>query len=296
MSRTRRHILALALLLIPVVASAHAHLKRSDPASGSRISTPPQLIRFWFSERPELSMTFISMKDASGKQITLGAPETDREDPLSISVRVSQALQAGRYTVFWRTAASDGHPSHGSFSFVVLTEIAPPGHTAVPQIGVVTDTGDGAAAAGSSTKAENGEDADAASSLSNSLSRTFSFVGLLALIGAIAFRTLVLPRARGPNAELTELMARRAAVLGLAASVLVIVSAFARIFLESQMMSAIPDMQTMSMADMAMHTRWGFALELELGSALVALVSFALAVRRVPGAWLVATMSAIVLA
>ena len=242
-------------------------------------------------------MTFISMKDASGKEITLGPPENDRGDPLELSVRVAQALQAGRYTVAWRTAASDGHPSHGTFGFVVLTEIAPPGHVAVPQAGAGTDTfGSGAAAAASSTNAENGEEADAASSVSNSLARTFSFVGLLALIGAVAFRTLVLPRARGMNPELTTLMARRAAVLGIAASVLVIVSAFARIFLESEMMSAMPDMQTMSMTDMAMHTRWGFALRLELGAAVVALVSFALAVRRVRGAWLVASISAIVLA
>jgi putative copper export protein len=45
-----------------------------------------------------------------------------------------------------------------------------------------------------------------------------------------------------------------------------------------------------------MHTRWGFALRLELGAALVAFVSFALATRRVRGAWLVASISAIVLA
>jgi copper transport protein len=241
-------------------------------------------------------MTLISMKDASGKEITLGSPERDRGDPLEVSVRVSPALQPGRYTVAWRTAASDGHPSHGSFSFVVLTGIAPPGHEVVPQTATVADTIGGAATAVSSTRAENEEEADAASSVSNSLARTFSFVGLLALIGVVAFRTLVLPRARGTNAELTELMVRGAAVLGLAASVLVIVSAFARIFLESRMMSAMPDMQTMSMADMAMHTRWGLAVELELGAALVALVSFALAVRRIRGAWLVATISAIVVA
>jgi copper transport protein len=297
MSRTRRLILALGLLLIPAVAWAHAHLKRSEPAAGSRINGPPQVIRFWFSERPEVSMTFVSMKDASGKEITLDPPENDRGDPLELSVRVNQALEAGRYTVAWRTAASDGHPSHGSFSFVVLTGIAPPGHAAVPQTGAATDTIGGAAvAAASSANPESVEDADAASSVSNSLARTFSFVGLLALIGAIAFRTLVLPRARGTKEELTALMARRTAVLGFTASVLVIVSAFARVFLESQMMSAMPDMQTMSMADMTMHTRWGVAVSLEFGAALLALVSFALAVRRIRGAWLVASISAIVLA
>ena len=242
-------------------------------------------------------MTFVSMKDPSGKEITLGPPENDRRDPLELSVRVNQALEAGRYTVAWRTAASDGHPSHGSFSFVVLTGIAPPGHAAVPQTGAVTDTiGEAAVAADSSANPENVEEADAASSVSNSLARTFSFVGLLALIGAIAFRTLVLPRTRGTNWEQTAWMARRAAVLGLAASVLVIVSAFVRIVLESQMMSEMPDMQTMSMTDMAMHTRWGVAVSLEFGAALVALVSFALAVRRIRGAWFVASISGIVLA
>jgi copper transport protein len=91
-------------------------------------------------------------------------------------------------------------------------------------------------------------------------------------------------------------MERRAAVLGFAASVLVILGALARINLEAEMMSAMPGMGTMSMTDMAMHTRWGFALRLELGAALVALVSFALAVWRFPVAWLVASISAIVLA
>jgi copper transport protein len=75
-----------------------------------------------------------------------------------------------------------------------------------------------------------------------------------------------------------------------------IISALTRLFLESEMMSAMPDMQTMSMTDMAMHTRWGFAVQLELGAASVALVSFALATRRRRGAWLFASIAAIVLA
>jgi len=230
-------------------------------------------------------MTFISMKDANGKECALATPENDRGDPLTVSVRVSQPLPAGRYTVAWRTAASDGHPSHGTFSFVVLTETAVSENGPVHQVGAATDT-----------VGENGEEADAASSTSNSLARTFSFVGLLVLIGATSFRMLVLSRARRINVAIMPLMERHAAVLGLAASVLVILSAFARIYLESEMMSAVPGMQTMSMTDMAMHTRWGFALRLELGAALVALVCFALAARRLRGAWLVASIAAIVLA
>lgn len=242
-------------------------------------------------------MTVISLKDANGKEFALASPENDGGDPLTVSLRVSQPLPAGSYTVAWRTAASDGHPSHGTFSFVVLATAVVPANGPVPQFGAAADTiVSGNAAAASSTSSENVEEADAASSISNSLARTFSFVGLLVLIGATTFRMLILPRAGEINTETRARMERRAAVLGLAASVLVILSALARIHLESEMMSAMPGMQTMTMTDMAMHTRWGFALRLELGAALVALASFELAVRRLRSAWLVATISAIVLA
>jgi copper transport protein len=289
---------ALGLLLSPVRASAHAHLKRSEPAAGSKLRSSPQLIRFWFSEAPELSMTSISLKDPNGRQFPLGPPESDRGDPLTISIHVSQPLPAGRYSVAWRTAASDGHPSHGTFSFVVLEEVGLPADAAAAsQLGATKDTltSENLTAA-SSTKVENEEEASEASSVTTSLARTLTFVGLLVLIGATTFRTLILPRARGISVDLNARMARRAAILGVAAGVLVIVTAFARLSLEAKMISAMPGMQTMSLTDMAMHTRWGFALRLELGAAFVVLVAFAHAAARIRGAWLVASLMAIVLA
>jgi copper transport protein len=295
MTRTLRFVLALAMLMCPARAWAHAHLKRSDPAAGSRLTSSPQLIRLWFSEQPELSMTFISMKDARGKAFALGPPERDRSDPLLVSVLVSEPLPAGRYAVAWQTAASDGHPSHGTFSFVVLTEAALPA-TGPAQLGAADSVGSHNPTVTASPRNEVTEEGNAASSASNSLARSMSFIALLALIGATAFRMLVLPRARAIKGEMRQQMERRTAVLGLTASVLVILSAIARIFLESEMMSGMPGMRTMSMMDMAMHTRWGFALRLELGAALVAAVSFILAARRLRGAWLVASISAIVLA
>src|SRR5882672_4336459 len=104
MSKTVRFVLALSalgLVLSPARASAHAHLKRSEPAAGSKVKSSPQLLRFWFSEAPELAMTRISLKDSNGKEFSLGQPESDRGDPLAVSIRVSQPLPAGRYTVAW---------------------------------------------------------------------------------------------------------------------------------------------------------------------------------------------------
>ena len=297
MSRRLWLALAFALVLCPAVAWAHAHLKRSEPVGGSRLTTSPQMIRLWFSERPEYSMTFVSLKDANGKLVPLSPPDIDPDNMLVIAVRILQLLPYGRYTVAWRTAGSDGHPSHGTFSFVVLTPRSVTAKGSGLQPEATTDTTAGTATtADSSTKSENEEESGAASSISNSLARTFSFVGLLVLIGVTTFRALVLPRAPGISVEMRVRMERRAAVLGLAASLLVIFGAFAKLLLESQMMSAMPDMHTMSMTDMAMHTRWGRGLRLELGMALVALLSFALATRRIRGAWFIATISAIVLA
>ncbi|HCU13014.1 MAG TPA: hypothetical protein DGB72_12895 [Gemmatimonadetes bacterium] len=294
MSRGVRLAVALVLVLCPVRAWAHALLKRSDPAAGSTIAASPQLIRLWFSEQPELRMTSVSLTDASGRAFALGAPAAEQGTPLGVSLRVSESLPPGRYIVSWRTAASDGHPTRGSFSFIVAPEASVSVHRPSPQAGTVATVSPNSTAS-SMGEVDEGV-AEASSSVSNSLARAFSFVGLLVLIGATTFRSLVLPRARGTSPDLAVRMERRAAVLGLTVSVLVILTAFARIGLESEMMAGVAGMKTMSMTDMTLHTRWGFALQLELGAALVALVSFALAIGRLRGAWTVASISAIVLA
>lgn len=296
MSRALRLALALALLLCPTRAWAHAHLKRSEPAAGSTVTGSPQWIRLWFTERPELSMTTVSIKDANGNVFAPASLEIDRSDPLLILVRVGQPLPAGQYKVAWRTAASDGHFSRGTFSFVVLTGAAVSGKGSVDQLDAADTLRSDNASAASSTRRENGEEAEAASSITDSLARAFSFVGLLILIGAAVFRALILRGAREIDTAVRGRMEQRAATLGLAASLLVILSAIARVFLMSEMMSAMPEMHAMRATEMAMHTRWGFAIRLELGAALIALVSFALAARRVRGAWFVATIAAILLA
>src|ERR1700686_307189 len=172
MIRTLRLILALTLFLCPARAWAHAHLKRSEPAAGSKVATSPQVIRLWFSEQPELSTTFISLKDVNGKEWVLTGPQNDSTDPLAVFARVSAPLPAGRYTVAWRTAASDGHPSHGTFAFVVLAEAVIPANGVTQQVGGATsDSARVRSATSASSTGGNQEEGDAASSTSNSLAR-----------------------------------------------------------------------------------------------------------------------------
>lgn len=281
MNRSLRILAMLSALLVPEQAWAHAHLKRSEPAAGSQLAAPPLVIRLWFSEQPELSMTFASLKDSAGRAFALSSAEREKTGQMGIAFNVLEALQPGRYTLTWRTAASDGHPSQGKFTFVVVN--GPASASALPDKGTDLDAGD----------------SDAASSLGNSIARGLLFVGVLALIGAVSFKVFVLGRAGAIPQELKGRMTHRSAALGIASAALVIVVALVRLGLESQMMSAMPDMpgmKGMTASEMVMRTDWGFAFRLQLAAALAALIAFALALRRVRGAWFVAGGSALVLA
>ena len=292
-----------AALLVPARAWAHAHLVRSDPAAGSRLAFSPVAIRLWFSEQPELSMTFASLKDSLGKTFSLSPAERETSGQMGIAFHLLSALPAGRYTLSWRTAASDGHPSSGKIAFVVAAPIqasglAPSaGASQVNSIGAVLS----AATATVLRKATplDAEDADAAGSIGNAIARALLFLALLALIGALSFKLLVLRGARTVAIELKQRMSQRAATFGMISAVVVIVVALVRLNLESQMMSAMPDMPGMKGMDvrgMVMGTDWGFAFRVQLAAALAALLGFALATRRVRGGWFVATASALILA
>jgi putative copper export protein/methionine-rich copper-binding protein CopC len=302
MNRSLRILAMLATLLLPERAWAHANLKRSEPAAGSRLAAPPGVIRLWFSEQPELSMTFASLKDFAGKPFALSSAEREKSGQMGIAFNVLAALPPGRYTLTWRTAASDGHPSQGKFTFVVIS--GPVSASALPLAGHAKDSigpplSPGAGTLPGKVTDLDADDSDAASSLENSIARALLFVGLLALIGAVSFKVFVLGGAGAIPLELRERMTRRAATLGIASAALVIVVALVRLYLESQMMSAMPDMpgmKGMSVREMVMRTDWGFALRVQLAAAMAALIGFALAIRRVRGAWFVTGASALVLA
>ena len=291
-------------LLVPTRAWAHAHLKRSDPAPASQLAAPPQVIRLWFSEQPELSMTFASLKDSAGKAFALSSADREPSSQMGVAFYVLSALPPGRYTLSWRTAASDGHPSSGKFTFVVLAAPTQTSGLAPLPSGSRVDSTTGALSPGTVAVPRketplDAEDVDAASSIGNSIARAFLFLGLLALIGAVSFKLLVLRGARTVAIELKQRMTQRAAMLGIVSALLVILVALARLYLESRMMSAMPDMpgmKGMSVREMVMRTDWGFALRIQLAAAIAALIGFALVVRRVRGGWFVATASALVLA
>src|SRR2546423_6748910 len=293
-SRVMRVAAVVGLVLCPAQARAHARLTRSEPASGSRVGSP-QIIRLWFSERPEITLTGVTVTNGSGRVFVVSLPQPNSSDPLEVSFAVSASLPAGKYKVAWRTVASDGHPSRGSFTFVVLSTPAAVATESLPRSRAIAKAIQPADTGISFDSAEV-EQSDGSASVSSSLARAFSFGGVLIVIGGTAFNLLVVARSDRIGSELVWRMESRAAVVGIAASILVIIAGFVRIYLEARMMNEMPGMQTMTMTDMVMHTRWGFALRLEIIAAFLALISFAIAIPRVRGAWLIASLSAVVLA
>src|SRR5436853_7710660 len=115
---------ALMIVASPRVAFAHPRLKRSVPAAGQQLSVVPDMLRLWFSEEPEIPLTSLTLSDDTGNRVQLGAIERDSVDKSGVAAHITSALTPGRYVVTWRTAAADGHPTHGSFTFTVLDAAA----------------------------------------------------------------------------------------------------------------------------------------------------------------------------
>jgi copper transport protein len=201
-------------------------------------------------------------------------------------VRVMGGLVAGEYTVRWRAASADGHPMDGEYHFTILPGAA--GLQALP-----------ASPTPASTPAPPRAEPPAAAGFGVQSPgyvavRWGTFVALLAVIGAVAFRLLVLGRVPD-GAALVEATAPRAARLGLWAGAFLLIAGFLR--LAAQSLAVFGDAPTLPRAlPMLLGTLWGWGWLLQIGATLVALAGFLLARRGADLGWLVAALGAVALA
>lgn len=289
-----------AIFGFPATAWAHAHLRKSEPSANARVSSAPRYLRFWFSEAPELTLTTVSLVDAAGTAVGLSAPERDPDGALAVRVRVTGAMAPGRYTVRWRTAAADGHPSSGTFAFVVAAAAADaaavtPGTTRIgPRVDVDSTTS--RATAGASTPmTDQAPDADALTP-AWIVARAVAFVALLAVLGAVAFRFAVLARVRDIDADTRADIASKVAVCAMLLSAALLLATAAKLYLQNRMMSGPAASDIAHMETMSMETHWGAAWRLQFGAVIAALIGFAVAWRRAAGGWVVAALASVTLA
>jgi len=301
--RRRLTAIAIAALVgLPAPALAHAHLERTAPASGARLTVAPRELVLTFSEAPTLPMSALRLLGPDSADVALGALGHSGGGR-TLSAAITGALKAGTYTVLWQTAGDDSHVQHGSFRFTIAEGaeglasaakrgyVVAPGSTTAPRT-ITLDSALTARHAGGF----------GVSSPFYVAIRWVQFASLVLLIGAVAFRWWVLPRA-GVSLALAEsgrrelsLGAARAGMLG--ASILA-VSAVARLAAQVATLHS-PSMagSAPSLGGVLLHTEWGHGWLLEIFALAFAIGALRLARREATEVfpWRVAAASTVGLA
>jgi copper transport protein len=108
-------VLALALVLPPAPAWAHAELLSTTPAEGAVLATAPGSLQFVFGEPVFLGPDGFQLYDGSGGHRTVPAEAVDAV----VRVTLPPDLGEGSYVLGWRVVSDDSHPESGMLSFSV---------------------------------------------------------------------------------------------------------------------------------------------------------------------------------
>ncbi len=110
-----RRLALVAPALLPGVAAAHSELRRSVPATGAVLASPPERIELHFNER--VQVTAIRLFRESGAEIAFPGRRAIRE--AEAEILPAPPLEAGAYRIEWRAISRDGHPVGGTIRFAV---------------------------------------------------------------------------------------------------------------------------------------------------------------------------------
>lgn len=271
--------------VLPSVAIAHGLLRSSSPAANSVIRESPRELLLTFTEAPERRFTTVRLFGTAG-EIPL---DSLRLLPgKSVAARVESSLIGGTYRVEWRTAGADGHPVSGMFTFTLFLDTTFVQHS-VSDSAVIAPPPSHAAISPHAPLALAGESAGGLDALAAIL-RWLTLTGTVATIGVIAFRATVIARVslevdREIRTDYLPAASVRAASLGAIASATVVLSALARLFLQSRAMHGSEDVLDPGLMGMMLaDTAWGRGWILHVVSAVVAFFAF-LAVRRGRNGW-----------
>ena len=106
---------AVAALLSPSAASAHAVLLGTTPSNDTVVRKQPALVSLRFNEAVETAFGSLRVYNAAAKRVDTG--EVRRPDDRSVAVALHRGLAHGTYTVTWRVVSADSHPIEGAFVF-----------------------------------------------------------------------------------------------------------------------------------------------------------------------------------
>lgn len=104
-------------ILMPVVAFAHVFPQTQTPPAGAEVSAPAK-VTIVFDGPLEPAFSSLTVGNSTDKPVNTAKAVVDPNDRKSISVALPPLLP-DKYTVHWVAVASDGHRTHGDYSFKV---------------------------------------------------------------------------------------------------------------------------------------------------------------------------------
>lgn len=114
MTPTRR-LFALAALLLPLVAAAHATATLTTPANGAALKVAPTEFMLMFSEATKIAKATLQ-KSGDTEQKDIGPLPKDAAQHIVIP---APKLGAGEYTLRYRAVGADGHVVPGVVKFSI---------------------------------------------------------------------------------------------------------------------------------------------------------------------------------
>ena len=197
----------LAALAATASGPLHTELKESDPAADTVLDVSPTAVTLTYTTAVQLALSSVNVRRAGmdGAAVAAGKlahPGEDRREVLVLPL--SERLGGGTYTVSWTTAGPDGHKLSGDFGFRVEPPASaeagdPPGtdaaeaDPATPPMAVTTPS-TGAAQSGDGSQSGVG---GGVRNIGTGMG-FFFYLGIVGVLGGVAFRSLVLGRcARG---------------------------------------------------------------------------------------------------
>jgi hypothetical protein len=108
--------IAVALVLLPRAALAHAVLVRSSPAIHSTMHGPDVAVAMKFSSRVDGARSTILLSTPDGQSLPVTIERQSTPDTLTAHLT---HLKRGKYAIRWQVLAVDGHVTRGEIPFNV---------------------------------------------------------------------------------------------------------------------------------------------------------------------------------
>ena len=292
---------AVALLTLVGWGWPHTELKESDPVADAVLDASPSAVTLIYTTEVQLALSTVTIRhaevdgwEAAAGDLTYLAE--DRHDALVLPL--SESLSSGRYVVAWTTAGPDGHALSGEFGFGVELPAAEPDAEEpaadAAEVDVAAAPGDEAESGG---EQEEAGDPGAGLDLVPMATRFLFYGGIVGLLGAVAFRLLVLGQGArtGVSQAVNDAAARR--VRNIAVFGLVALMASLPIRLWQQAEAFFPGDVAGNLFTVATGTTWGAGWWLQLG--LVVLLAGGIGLARADAArsvgWAVTTVGVLIL-